>query len=99
MVLLEAAASGLPQVATDAGGIPEAVVHERTGYVVPSGDSGALAAAMQRMSALSREDLAAMGCAAREHVTAHFELSAVTSRWEELYRELTDAARWAAMEV
>ena len=35
MVLLEAAASGLPQVATAAGGVAEAVIHERTGYRRP----------------------------------------------------------------
>src|SRR5439155_20360838 len=32
-VLLEAAASGLTAVATDVGGVGEAVIHGRTGYV------------------------------------------------------------------
>lgn len=47
--LLEAMAAGLPAVATDAGGLPEAVENGRTGLVVPQGDAGALAAAIARL--------------------------------------------------
>jgi phosphatidylinositol alpha-1,6-mannosyltransferase len=36
IVFLEAAACGVPQVAGDSGGAAEAVVHGRTGLVVPS---------------------------------------------------------------
>jgi glycosyltransferase involved in cell wall biosynthesis len=98
MVLLEAAASGLPQVATAAGGVPEAVLHERTGYVVPCGDATALAAAMQRLAALSPEARNAIARAAREHAVTRFDLAAVVSQWEDLYRRLMEAARRAAME-
>jgi glycosyltransferase involved in cell wall biosynthesis len=98
MVLLEAAASGLPAVATDAGGVAEAIVRERTGYVVPSGDADALAAAMGRLASLPLEARAAMARAAREHAVARFDLAAVTSRWEELYGRLLEAARIAARE-
>lgn len=98
MVLLEAAASGLPQVATAAGGVPEAVLHERTGYVVPIGDATALAAAMQRLAALPPAARDTMARAAREHAVAQFDLAAVTSQWEDLYRRLLHAARIEAME-
>ena len=33
MALIEAAAAGLPVVATPVGGVPELVVHERTGFL------------------------------------------------------------------
>jgi glycosyltransferase involved in cell wall biosynthesis len=49
-VILEAMASGLPVVATDAGSIPELVTHERTGLLVPQRESIALAAALVRLS-------------------------------------------------
>lgn len=44
--ILDAMAMKLPVVATRAGGIPEAVVHGRTGLLVPPGDARALAQAI-----------------------------------------------------
>ncbi len=40
---LEAAACGTPTVASDSPGLRDSVVHERTGFLVPHGDSAALA--------------------------------------------------------
>jgi glycosyltransferase involved in cell wall biosynthesis len=42
-VITEAMASGLPVIATDIAGIPEQVVDGETGYLMPTGDSQALA--------------------------------------------------------
>lgn len=41
-VLLEAQSLGIPVVATDAGGVRDCVVHERTGFISPVGDKQAL---------------------------------------------------------
>jgi glycosyltransferase involved in cell wall biosynthesis len=51
MTLLEAMASGLPIVSTEAGGIPELVRHEENGLLCPPGDVEALARAMGIMAA------------------------------------------------
>jgi len=49
LVYLEAGAHGLPVVAHAIGGVPEAVVHEETGLLVPPDDPAALTAAFARL--------------------------------------------------
>lgn len=46
--VVEALAAGTPVIATDVGGVREAVEDERNGLVVPAGDVDALAAALRR---------------------------------------------------
>jgi glycosyltransferase involved in cell wall biosynthesis len=48
-VAIEASAAGRPVVASRSGGLPEVVVHEQTGIVVPKGDVCGLAAAVARL--------------------------------------------------
>jgi glycosyltransferase involved in cell wall biosynthesis len=48
-VVVETMAAGCPLVATDVGGIPELVVNQRNGLLVPANDVDALAAAMEKM--------------------------------------------------
>ncbi len=48
--LLEAAAAGVPIVATDVGGTAEFVSHEHTGLLVPPNDAPALASAIGRLA-------------------------------------------------
>lgn len=98
VVLLEAAASGLPCVATSVGGAAEAVLHERTGYVVPPGDPAALASAMLRLASMPLEERRRMSQAARTHAAERFELNIVLDRWEQLYRELLERACRFALE-
>lgn len=47
--VLEAAAAGLPIVATRAGGIPFLLDHEETALLVPDGDADAMASAIKRL--------------------------------------------------
>lgn len=49
LVYLEAGAHGLPIVAHAIGGVPEAVVHDETGLLVPPGDRPALTQAFDRL--------------------------------------------------
>lgn len=89
-VLLEAASSGRPIVATAAGGSPEIIVDGLTGLLVPTEDRGALAAAMQRL--VADPDLAGrLGAAARAHVSSAFGMERFVAEFGDLYDELAAA--------
>jgi glycosyltransferase involved in cell wall biosynthesis len=85
MVLLEAAAAGLPIVATAVGGNGEVVRDGESGFLVPARDSGVLRAGMLRLMALPEEQRRAMGERGREHVRANYGLQRVAERWERVY--------------
>src|SRR6185437_13926383 len=46
LVLLEAAATGVPVIGSRVGGIPECIVESQSGFLVPERDAGALAERM-----------------------------------------------------
>ncbi len=70
--VLEAMASGLAVIGSAVAGIPEVIVPETTGLLVPPGDAGALADAITRLAdgAALRRTLAAN---ARAHVVERFD--------------------------
>ena len=84
--MLEAMASGLPVLATQHGGIPEAVEDGVSGVLVAERDSASLAAAMLALAA-DPARFTAMGAAARGRVSAEFDLDAQTRVLEGHYRE------------
>jgi glycosyltransferase involved in cell wall biosynthesis len=86
-VIVEAAACGLPTVATRHSGIPETVIDGETGFLVPEHDPDALAARMALLiqSAELRDRL---GRAARAMAEARFDLRRQTARLERLYDEV-----------
>ncbi len=86
-VVVEAAASGLPVVGTRHSGIPEAVDDGGTGFLVPEGDVGALAA---RLADLLGSDArrSAMGLAARRLAEGKFSRQVLTARLESIYDEV-----------
>ena len=81
---LQAGAAGLPVVSTAVGGIPEAVVHDVTGVVVPPGDSGALAQAICALIA-DPELRRRLGEAGGEHVAASFSIQRMLDLTEQAY--------------
>ncbi|WP_433802904.1 glycosyltransferase [Actinomycetospora sp. CA-084318] len=83
-VLLEAGAAGLPAVTTTATGCRDAVEEGRTALVVPIDDPVALGRALDRLA----DDAAlraAMGAAARDHVTRRFDEKAVWAAVADFY--------------
>lgn len=91
MVLLEAAASGLPMVATNVGGNPEIVLEGATGFVAPPGNPRMLAEAMRRLMALPPDERTQMGAAAREFCISNYRLERVVDQWEDIYGEFLKA--------
>lgn len=82
-VLLDALALGKPVAATAAGGIPEVVLHGRTGLLVPVGDAEALGGAIARL--IEDPELAAhMGAEARRRA-ALYSLDVVAERTQIVY--------------
>jgi glycosyltransferase involved in cell wall biosynthesis len=63
----EAQACGRPVLGTDAGGIPESVLHGVTGLIVPRGDVNALASGLE-WCFYHQEEMRVMGANARRHV-------------------------------
>jgi glycosyltransferase involved in cell wall biosynthesis len=88
MVLLEAAAAGLPIVATRVGGNHEVVLDRESGLLVPPSDSAALASAMLRLCRMPAEERRRMGERGRDHIRTHYDLGRVAERWEGLYLEV-----------
>ena len=89
IVYLEASATGLPVVAGDSGGAPDAVRHGETGYVVPGRDVAAVASRVAKL--LADRDLARrMGAAGRAWVEAEWRWDTLADRMARLLRGATD---------
>ncbi|MDH4096601.1 MAG: glycosyltransferase [Betaproteobacteria bacterium] len=84
---LEAMAAARPVIASDVGGLGEAVVHERTGLLVPPGDAAALRGALARLlgDAPLRKRL---GDAGPVRVRERFTADRMVEAYEALYHEL-----------
>lgn len=88
--LIEAAAAGLPLVATDVPGCNQVVSHGENGLLVPVRDAAALAQAILKL----RDDptlCETFGVAARAHVLQHFEEASVNQRTGAVYAQLVRA--------
>ncbi|MGB5865187.1 MAG: glycosyltransferase [Sulfitobacter sp.] len=74
MVIMEAMAAGRPVISTYIAGIPELVVPDKTGWLVPAGDAIALAEAMRSLADMPTATLTKMGKAGRTRVFARHDV-------------------------
>ncbi|OVE82303.1 hypothetical protein BVY04_01285 [bacterium M21] len=85
--LVEAAAHGLPLVATDCGGIPEICLDGENGLLVPCEDAQALSDALLKVT-MDNSLAVSMGHKSLEYVQANYALDDCTQRLAELYASI-----------
>ena len=91
MTLMEATSTGTAIVATAVGGVPQVITDGVDGLIVPPGDPGALADAIERVA--SDADLRrhlGEGAALRSSM---FDVGAASDEVEDIYRRLAGAGR------
>jgi colanic acid/amylovoran biosynthesis glycosyltransferase len=94
LFLQEAQACGLPVLATRHGALPEGLVPDKSGYLVPERDVESLAAQLTQLIEHS-ERWPEFGRAGRAFVEKHFEIHALTHRLVELYHSVRTAFKTA----
>ena len=80
-------AAALPMIVTKVGGNPEAVLHERTGLVIPPKNPRAIGEAALRL-AREPELRTRLGAAARSRVEQEFSIDRCVVAHAELYEQL-----------
>jgi glycosyltransferase involved in cell wall biosynthesis len=89
VTIIEALAAGRAVVATSVGGVPDVVDEGETGFLVPPGDTEALAARLELL-ARDPERRAEMGRMGRERVLRRYAVERLVDDVDVLYRELLD---------
>lgn len=84
--VLDAFLAGPAVVATAAGGIPEMVIHERTGLLAPVGDATALAIQIERL--IKNGELKKQVVSGAAEKVKHFSKEATASKTFAIYQEV-----------
>lgn len=88
--ILEAAAAGLPVVATPVGVANELVVEDETGYLTPIGESGAVA---ENVKKLRRHGAQEMGRRMRNRVENRYDWETIIDKYVDIYEEVIDSTK------
>lgn len=81
----EAQACGRTVLGSDAGGLPEAVIHGETGLIIPKGDPDALAKGMLWFH-LHQGEVSRMGSNARQHILQNFSINQAAQEMIALFK-------------
>ncbi len=98
LALIEAMAAGKPVVATPVGAVPEIIVHDDCGWLVPPEDPQALADALAMLLRDPATSLR-LGTRAQARIRERFSLRRMVDGVEAVYRELLGARAGSAQPV
>ncbi len=85
-VILEAMAAGLPVIASNTGGIPDIIEHEKTGILIEPGNAQALATAIEQVA--SNQDLRERLQLAAKNSLPSYEIAQTSKLYNELYKKV-----------
>lgn len=89
--LMQAAAAGVPAIATYTGGIPEVIQNEKTGLLVPPGRPKRMEDAIRRM--VSDDEFRQQTAkASQEYVKTHFSVDKMTAGTVRVYEQVVGEA-------
>jgi glycosyltransferase involved in cell wall biosynthesis len=86
--VIEAMAQGIPAIVTDIGGMPELVINNESGLVIPPGNPQALANAISYV-ADNPDKRRHMGQHARNRISTVFNIKTTVEKTLQLFQELT----------
>jgi len=89
-IVMEYMAMGKPVVSTAVGGLPELIVHGRTGMLVPPEDPSAMAEAIIALSK-ERERLSRMGALGRRRIEQAFSIEEKACEMEDAFYRIWEA--------
>ncbi len=87
MAILEAMAKGIPVITTPVGAIPDLVIQDQTGIMVPAGDAVSLASALASLVNNSGKRLQ-MGQKARQKIISEFTVLHCTQNVIGIYKQI-----------
>lgn len=89
VAIIEAGAAGRPVVVSDAGGLPEVVINQQTGLVVPRENPQAAADALYQL-VINTEQRIRMGEAGKEHVSATYDWNTCVQHMVSVFEKTID---------
>lgn len=87
VAIIEAGAAGRPVVVSDAGGLPEVTLQDKTGLIVPRENAQAAADAIERL-VLNPKLRQQLGQAGREHVEKTYNWAACVEQMVSVYKKV-----------
>jgi glycosyltransferase involved in cell wall biosynthesis len=87
LTIMETMACGTPVIASAVGGIPEQIIHGKTGYLAPAGDAEAFANQIQDLIT-DHDKCKVMGDYAASEAARRFDLSRQTTAYLDWYQDI-----------